>query len=140
DRRRCRQGHCRAGHVYFVYRGQLVFSLALGEIMEDLKGEIVALQKEKKYEVTVKGKRYAVILYPETEDGGYWIECPSLPGCASQGETVEEALEMIRDAIKGHIVVMQKKKKRVKKELKKGMEYYKENFLSNKEDQKEDEN
>ena len=46
--------------------GQLVFSLALGEIVEDLKGEITALQKERKYSVTAKGKKYPVILHPDT--------------------------------------------------------------------------
>jgi len=81
--------------------GQVIFSIALGEIVEDLKGQIVDLQKEKKYEVMVKGKRYPVILHTDTEDGGFWVECPSLPGCASQGDTVEEALGMIKDAIKG---------------------------------------
>ena len=96
--------------------GQLVFAIALGEIVEDLKGEIVALQKERKYEVTVKGKKYPVILHPDTEDGGFWIECPSLPGCSSQGDTVEEALEMIKDAIEGRLEVAEEKKgKRVKK-------------------------
>lgn len=91
--------------------GQLVFSLALGEIVEGLKGEVSALQREKKYEVTVRGKKYAVVLHPDTEDGGYWIECPSLPGCASQGDTIEETLEMIKDAIKGHLEVMEKEKR-----------------------------
>lgn len=90
--------------------GQLVFSIALGEIVKDLKGEIVALQKEKKYTVMVKGKKYTVILHPDTEDGGFWVECPSLPGCASQGDTIEEALEMIKDAIKGHIEILEEKK------------------------------
>jgi predicted RNase H-like HicB family nuclease len=90
--------------------GQLVFSIALGEIVENLKGEIVSMQKEKKYEVNVKGKKYAVVLHPDTEDGGFWIECPVLPGCASQGDTVEEALEMIREAIEGHLEVSAAKK------------------------------
>lgn len=90
---------------------QLVFSIALGEIIEDLKGEIITLQRERKYEVTVRGKKYTVILHADTEDGGYWIECPSLPGCASQGDTVEEALEMIKDAIKGHLEVMEEEKR-----------------------------
>jgi len=85
--------------------GQVVFSIALGEILESLKGAVVALQKEKTYEVAVKGKKYSVILHPDTEDGGYWIECPSLPGCSSQGDTIEEALEMIKDAIKGYLEV-----------------------------------
>ena len=39
-----------------------------------------------------------VILHP-AEDGGYWVEVPSLPGCFSQGETKEEALENIKEAI-----------------------------------------
>ena len=95
--------------------GQLVFSLALGRIIEDLKGKIVTMKKEKKYEVTVRGKRYSVILHPDTEDSGFWIECPSLPGCASQGDTKEEALEMIKDAIKGHLEVVEEQRKKVKK-------------------------
>ncbi len=91
--------------------GQLVFSIALGEIVEGLKGEIVALQKEKKYEVIARGKKYSVILRPDTEDEGYWVECPSLPGCASQGDTVEESLEMIKDAIEGHLQVVEEKRR-----------------------------
>jgi predicted RNase H-like HicB family nuclease len=91
--------------------GQLVFSIALGEILEKLKGEVSALQKERKYEVTIRGKKYSVILHPDTEDGGYWVECPSLPGCTSQGDTVEEALEMIKDAIKGHLEILEEKRK-----------------------------
>lgn len=43
-----------------------------------------------------------VILIPD-ETGGYVVEVPSLPGCYSQGETVEEALENIREAIELHI-------------------------------------
>lgn len=39
-----------------------------------------------------------VVLYPG-EDGYWVIECPSLPGCISQGKTREEALENIREAI-----------------------------------------
>ncbi|MBI5641038.1 MAG: MerR family transcriptional regulator [Nitrospirae bacterium] len=96
--------------------GQLVFAIALGEIVEGLKGEIIALQKERQYVVLLKGKKYPVVLHPDTEDGGFWIECPSLPGCNSQGDTVEEALEMIKDAIEGWLEVAEEKKgKRVKK-------------------------
>ena len=63
-------------------------------------------QKVRKYCVALEGKTYSVILIPDIKDGGYWIECPSLPGCASQGDTIKEALDMIRDAIKGHLEVM----------------------------------
>ncbi len=34
------------------------------------------------------------------EDGAWVVECPAIPGCVSQGETREQALENIRDAIK----------------------------------------
>ncbi len=43
-----------------------------------------------------------VILIPDP-DGGYVVEVPSLPGCYSQGETVEESLQNIREAIDLHI-------------------------------------
>ncbi|MCC5608796.1 MAG: type II toxin-antitoxin system HicB family antitoxin [Nostoc sp.] len=33
------------------------------------------------------------------EDGAWIVECPSIPGCVSQGQTKEEALENIKDAI-----------------------------------------
>jgi len=41
---------------------------------------------------------FKVFLEP-AEEGGYVVVCPSLPGCYSQGETVEEALENIKEAI-----------------------------------------
>jgi predicted RNase H-like HicB family nuclease len=44
--------------------------------------------------------RIAVILHP-AEEGGFWAEVPALPGCASEGETVEETLANIREAITG---------------------------------------
>jgi predicted RNase H-like HicB family nuclease len=43
-----------------------------------------------------------VILYPG-EDGYWVIECPSLPGCISQGKTREEAIENIKEAISLYI-------------------------------------
>lgn len=46
-----------------------------------------------------------VILIPD-EDGGYAVEVPSLPGCISQGDTIDEALENIKEAIDLHIADM----------------------------------
>ena len=43
-----------------------------------------------------------VILYPG-EDGYWVVECPSLPGCVSQGKTKEEALKSIKEAINCYI-------------------------------------
>ena len=47
--------------------------------------------------------KYRVILEPDFEDGGYVVTCPALPGCVSQGDTREEALTNIRDAIEGYL-------------------------------------
>jgi predicted RNase H-like HicB family nuclease len=46
----------------------------------------------------VKEYHYTVLLERE-DDGGYHAYCPSLPGCHIQGETYDEALENIEDAI-----------------------------------------
>jgi antitoxin HicB len=43
------------------------------------------------------------ILIEQDEDGMFVVECPTLPGCISQGKTRTEALENIKDAIKGYI-------------------------------------
>jgi antitoxin HicB len=43
--------------------------------------------------------RYTVILAPDAESDGYVVEVPALPGCVTQGETVEEALAMAQNAI-----------------------------------------
>jgi predicted RNase H-like HicB family nuclease len=80
---------------------QLVFSVALGLIIEELKGEVKILHDRRKYEVRVMRKKYPVVVHADTEDGGFWVECPDIPGCASQGDTLEEALTMIEDAIEG---------------------------------------
>lgn len=39
----------------------------------------------------------------ESDSDGYFVSCPSLQGCYSQGETYEEAVENIKDAIRLHI-------------------------------------
>lgn len=43
-----------------------------------------------------------VVLYPG-EDGYWVVECPSLPGCISQGKSKEEAIANIKEAIRGYI-------------------------------------
>lgn len=47
----------------------------------------------------------SVIIHPDPE-GGYWAEVPALPGCYSQGETVDELLHNVREAITGVLAVM----------------------------------
>ena len=47
-----------------------------------------------------------VIIYPG-EDGYFVVECPSLPGCMSQGVTKEEAVANIQEAIRGYIAALE---------------------------------
>lgn len=47
-----------------------------------------------------------VILTPD-EDGGYTVEVPSLPGCVSEGDTLEEALANIKEAIEMYIEILE---------------------------------
>ncbi len=37
----------------------------------------------------------------EAEEGGFWAEVPALPGCVSQGETLDETIANVREAIAG---------------------------------------
>ena len=48
---------------------------------------------------------YRVIL-EKGEDFGYVVHCPAIPGCHSQGNTMEEAIENIKDAIRGCLSVL----------------------------------
>ena len=59
---------------------------------------------------------YRVII-EKGEDFGYIAHCPAIPGCHSQGKTIEEAIENIKDAIKGCISVLDKDLISEKKEL-----------------------
>ena len=49
--------------------------------------------------------KFAVVIHEEPA-GGFWGEVPALPGCYSQGETIEELLTNLREAIAGVLEVM----------------------------------
>lgn len=46
--------------------------------------------------------QYTVVVH-SAEEGGYWVDVPSLPGCFSQGETIDEAMNNVKEAIELHI-------------------------------------
>lgn len=50
--------------------------------------------------------RFPVVVYKEPT-GGYSVLCPSLPGCHSQGETLEEALANLKEAIGLYVEVLE---------------------------------
>jgi predicted RNase H-like HicB family nuclease len=56
-----------------------------------------------------------VVIYPG-EDGFWVAECPSLPGCVSQGQTREEAISNIREAIEAYVGALEDDGRPVPKE------------------------
>ena len=51
---------------------------------------------------------YTILIHPcDPDEVGYWVEVPSLPGCVTQGDTLEEAVEMARDAIQCWLMGLQ---------------------------------
>lgn len=46
--------------------------------------------------------QYTVLIHP-AEEGGYWAEIPALPGCFTQGETIEDTLKNIEEAMELHV-------------------------------------
>jgi predicted RNase H-like HicB family nuclease len=45
------------------------------------------------------------IVVHEAEEGGFWAEVPAIPGCATQGDTFEELLQNIYEAVEGCLAV-----------------------------------
>lgn len=48
--------------------------------------------------------KIGVIIYP-AQEGGYWAEVPTLPGCITEGDTVQEVIANVKDAIAGWLEV-----------------------------------
>lgn len=51
-----------------------------------------------------KQMKIRAIIHP-AEEGGYWAEVPALPGCITEGETIEEVMANLKDAIEGWLEV-----------------------------------
>ena len=53
-------------------------------------------------------RQYTIILDPDEEEGGYTVTVPAFAGCITQGETLEEAIAMAKDAIRGYLEALSK--------------------------------
>ncbi len=51
-------------------------------------------------------RKYKVILEWNEDEGGYTVSVPALPGCISEGDNLEEALENVQEAIAGYLEAM----------------------------------
>ncbi len=80
-------------------KGQFMFSFALGEVIDGLKGSIKNLEVPREEKVFVSDRDFTAVLTPDLEEGGYTVTCKEIPAAISQGETIQEALDNIADAI-----------------------------------------
>jgi predicted RNase H-like HicB family nuclease len=55
-------------------------------------------------------ERFTTVIHEDPE-GGFWAEVPALPGCYSQGETMDELMQNVREAIAGVLEVMREQGK-----------------------------
>ena len=78
---------------------QFVFSLALGEIIAGLQGDLKKLASPKEEQVRVACQTFTVVLTPDLEYGGFTIQCREEPAAISHGATEQEALDNILDAL-----------------------------------------
>jgi len=81
-------------------QGQHVFlQLSIAALDRELRGRVVAFVRKRIEEVTVGDYTYQVEIEPDVEDGGFVAQVAGLPGCITDGDTLEEVLEMVEDAI-----------------------------------------
>ena len=52
-------------------------------------------------------RKFTIFLLRDHGDEGFTVLVPELPGCQTEGETIQEAMDMARDAIAGHVASMQ---------------------------------
>lgn len=81
-------------------QGQRVFkSLSITAIDHELRSKVLDLAKKRIHEITVGEYCYQVEIEPDRESGGYVATVAGLSGCITQGDSLEETLNMAADAI-----------------------------------------
>ena len=85
-------------------QGQQAFvCLNIAAIDRELRSKVLKLSGKRVERVSVGDYAYQVTIEPDFEDGGYVAEVAGLPGCITQGDTLEEVLEMAADAIECYL-------------------------------------
>lgn len=79
--------------------GQCVSVIAIKPHSDYVRDRLAAEIRPARESVEVRGRKYRVLVEPDVVDGGFIASCRALPGCVTDGETSEEALRNICDAI-----------------------------------------
>jgi DNA-binding transcriptional MerR regulator len=80
--------------------GQLVITVAVAPIVQNLRERVAELKAPRDLKVRVGGRKYVAVLTPDLEVGGYSIEVPALPGVVTEADTLPEARKMVSEAIR----------------------------------------
>lgn len=59
-----------------------------------------------------KYMKIKAIIHP-AEEGGYWAEVPALPGCITEGDTLEKVMQNLQDAVEGWLSVANNSRKKI---------------------------
>jgi DNA-binding transcriptional MerR regulator len=84
-------------------QGQLVFSLALGELIAGLRAELKQFAAPKEEQVRVAGQIFSVVLTPDLEAGGVTLHCRDIPEVSAAGATEQEALDRCNEALAAYL-------------------------------------
>jgi DNA-binding transcriptional MerR regulator len=90
------------------HQGQRLFhQLCIDALDRELRAKVYTLETKLVETLTAGDCTYQVQLVPDHESGGYTAEVAGLPGCITQGETLEEVLDMAQDAIKTYLIAVE---------------------------------
>jgi DNA-binding transcriptional MerR regulator len=79
--------------------GQVVITVAVAPIVQDLRERVTELRAPREITVRVRGSSYVAVLTPDLEAGGFTIEVPELPGVVTEADSVTLARTTTADAI-----------------------------------------
>ena len=78
--------------------GQVVISVAVAAIAEELKQTVVELSAPREITFKLRSHRHRAVLTPDLEAGGFTVEVPDLPGVITEADSIAEARRLVRDA------------------------------------------
>ena len=73
--------------------------------VQAILAEALALPEDARLDLATELLMKIKVVIHEAEEGGYWAEVPAIPGCATQGETFEELLRNLYEAVEGCLSV-----------------------------------
>lgn len=81
--------------------GQVAFTVILiGKLVRKLASAVSVISAPREAKIKIRnGATYKAILTPDLEVGGYTVEIPDIPGCVTEGDTLEDARAMAKEAI-----------------------------------------